>query len=285
MQAMPPTVLSTKVQAAIDTYVPYPVGPTLADHIGISLTEWLEQSPNYRGGGGGGGGTPLICGGDGPTPLICPGGDGPGPLNSHGGDGPVPLFYSTKELAAGVKNPKLIVHPIFISDLPEGKTLVSLTDSGYLTGGRVVFSEPMNHRIYARIRRYDPRFYWMSQITPREDCKLPISYTPWISLNTPTSSTPTPWIRGPYHSDPCCYFVDGLTLLTNSAWKLDDYTYYEEWELNGGTYYWFGFMNAMTRAGVATPGDFVVDVVTIYYWGKEYSFEGEEKPIGKLKRG
>ena len=56
---------------------------------------------------------------------------------------------------------------------------------------------------------------------------------------------------------------------------------------NGGTYRWFGFLEPLTSP-MTPPGDFVVEVVTIYYYsgkaaGTGFSIPGEAVDLGEKK--
>src|SRR5262245_26569212 len=66
-RAEPPTVLSVQVEKAIESYVPTPAGPTLADHVSDQVMAWLGSWPY---------GTSR--GGDGPSPLLFMPGDDKG---------------------------------------------------------------------------------------------------------------------------------------------------------------------------------------------------------------
>jgi hypothetical protein len=113
----------------------------------------------------------------------------------------------------------------------------------------------------------------MAHVTPEETCVLPNPYYPWVTYTVPGPRLPTPWDRGSFHANPCCYFVEGLHPLPDGNWGYFANTYFERWELNGGMYYRFGFLEPMTYP-ITPPGDFVIEVVSIYYYAGKSTGQG-----------
>ena len=160
-QAMPPTVLSLQIQAAIDSYQPPPpgtVGPTLADHVGAQLVGWLSSLPSFRCGGSDSP-TRLICyGGDGPVHIFRGGGDWSGPL-FRAGDGPTPFGRLTfsptddnalkaRAAAAQPETPPFSFDPqIGAGNVAQMKPFIWSNTLNIVEGGGVIYAQLLAMRL------------------------------------------------------------------------------------------------------------------------------------------
>jgi hypothetical protein len=141
LRAEPPTVLSTQVQSAIDSYQQSQAGPTLADHVAKELLKWLAHEPCSRGGSGGG------------TPFLHGGGEGVATRSHEPGEGgPSPLSFSPlndKALKADAKATKSAA-PFSFGEMPadtESKVFEWNDTLNIVAGGGQVFAQLIAMRL------------------------------------------------------------------------------------------------------------------------------------------
>ena len=116
-------------------------------------------------------------------------------------------------------------------------------------------------------------------VTVRDDCTMPVGFTPFVELYAPTYPLPTPWLSCGLKDKDHCYYFDGLTLLPPGDWWLDKKLYYEKWEITGGYYFYFGFFDSEITHPADPPGDFCVEAVAVYYYAdKREHKEKDAKP-------
>jgi hypothetical protein len=217
-------------------------------------------------------------GGEGPNPLARNGSDGPSPLwevivrRFGGGEGPMPLALVplTRGEEVTVRwgdshqlgtRERTKAEAIPSNDLPgmAGKPKRKLFAHEFGSGA-VCDPVPAGSRLFFRVRHYYSLLDHRCLISTKTDCTSLGTITPDIAyLDQRTKVGEWDWSEW-LQRDVMC-LVAGQTAF-DADYVLDKRVYCEMWELENGTYYYFGFSDE----GVAPPpaplrGHFIVELV------------------------
>jgi hypothetical protein len=237
----PATVLSVQVGNALASYKPPPpgaVGPSLKSHIADQLVKWLASRPS--------------------TETVW-----------HDGPGLAASYFAAESEGPGPMSP-------FPCGLPEGRVPIKRVTHDTINPARIYFKASNNHRVYIRIGRYISSLPRKCMVTVREDCAMPAIFNPFVELYAPTSPIPSQWLSCGLTNQDCCYFFDGLSLIPPGDWWLDQEMYYEKWEISGGYYYYFGFLDAGLSSLCDPPRAFSVEAVAAYYYRDEREHKNKD---------